>query len=190
MKSVEALDVKLYPGFVSVRAGDREITRYHFLGTWKPYFWPLMGPCGNVVRGASGEHQHQTGLFLAYGGHGGASGPTNIWSDWDEPPYGVCGKMLHMGFNCVEGGEEGARIVERVLYVNGEGGTILEEVREMRILALPEGEGFVDWQRTVPVPDEPNGGPFMLSGRVCDCLRARDNRDRDEDDHAQRRRRG
>ena len=181
IQSVEALSIKLFPGFVSVRAGTREITRYHFLGTWKPYFWPLMGPCGNVIRGASGEHQHQAGLFLAYGGHGGESGPTNIWSDWDEPPYGICGKMLHMGFECVEGGEDGARIAERVLYVNGEGGAILEEVREMRIWALPGGACLIDWWRTVPAPNEPNGGPFMLSGRVCDAIRARDNRSRDED---------
>jgi hypothetical protein len=179
--SASRVDVQMFPGFVSVRAGDREVTRYHFAGTWKPYFWPLMGPCGNVVRGASGEHQHQAGLFLAYGGHGSESGPTNIWSDWDEPPYGVCGKMLHMGFDRVTGGEDGARMVERVLYVNGQGEAILEEVRDMQISMCADGGCLIDWRRTVPVPNEPNGGPFMLSGRVCDALRARDNRSRGED---------
>lgn len=172
---------RLTPAFVSISSGGREITRYNFAGVWKPYFWPLMGPSGNVVRGASGEHQHQAGLFFSYGGHGGDAGPTNIWSDWDEPPYGPCGKMLHLGFDSLEADAESVRIVERVLYLDGFGKALLQEVREMRVQALPEGECFIDWRRTAPTPDEPNGGPFMLSGRVCDALRARDNRRKGED---------
>ena len=173
--------VALSPAFVSIRAGGAEFARYNFAGVWKPYFWPLMGPHGNIVRGASGEHQHQAGLFLSYGGHGPTSGPTNIWSDWDEPPYGPCGKMLHREFDVLEGGPEFARIVEGVVYVNGAGQKVLDETREMRVHPLPGGECFIDWRRAVPVPDEPNGGPFMLSGRVCDPLRARDNRRKGED---------
>ena len=172
----------LTPAYVSIRARGTEIARYNFLGSWKPYFWPLMGPHGSVVRGAgTGEHPHQAGLFLAYGGHSPESGPTNIFSDWDEPPYGICGKMLHLSFDALEGGSDSARIAERVLYINGYGKSLLTELREMRIYPLPEGECFIDWRRTVPVPDEPNGGPFMLLGRVCDSLQARDNRRRGPD---------
>ena len=43
------------------------------------------------------DHPHHTGLYLAYGGHG-EGGSANIWSDWDEPPYGPCGKTLHRQF--------------------------------------------------------------------------------------------
>ncbi len=170
-----------YPAFLSISAGDHKIAHYNFKGVWKPYLWPLCGPHGNILRGASGEHQHQAGLFLAYGGHGPASGPTNIWSDWDEPPFGPCGKMLHLDFERIESDGDSARIVEHILYVNGSGITILAETREISIYALPEGECFIDWSRTVPIPNEPNGGPFMLSGRVCDSIRARDNRKKGAD---------
>jgi hypothetical protein len=178
---VAQVSVTHYPGFVSISTPVGEVARYHFRGIWKPYFWPLMGPFGNVLRGASGEHQHQAGLFFAYGGHGPTSGPTNIWSDWDEPPYGPCGKMLHLEFDRVEGGADSARIVEQVLYVGGTGKRILDELREIEVTPLPRGECFIDFRRTVSTPDEPNGGPFMLSARVCDSMRARDIREREED---------
>ena len=62
-----------------------------YLGSWRPYFYPLNGPLGNVLRGIDGsEHHNQYGLSLAYGGHG-EGGSTNIWSDYDEPPYGPPG---------------------------------------------------------------------------------------------------
>ena len=136
------LSVVTYPAFLSISAGDHKIAHYNFKGVWKPYLWPLIGPHGNVLRGASGEHQHQAGLFLAYGGHGSASGPTNIWSDWDEPPYGPCGKMLHLDFERIESGGDSARLVERILYVNGSGITILEETREISDLSTPRGGVF------------------------------------------------
>ena len=173
--------VTQYPSFISIATGDAPIARYNHLGVWKPYFWPLMGPCGNVLRGAGHDHPHQCGLFLAYGGHGDAGGPTNIFSDWDEPPYGPCGKMLHQGFDLLAGGERCARIVERLLYVDGAGAPILTEVRDLRVSALAGGECFIDWRSTVPVPAESGGGPFALSARVCDALRARDSNRRDSD---------
>jgi hypothetical protein len=178
---MEEVVVVQYPAFLSIAAQGSEFARYQFQGVWKPYFWPLIGPYGNVVRGASGEHQHQTGLFFSYGGHGPTAGPTNIWSDWDEPPYGPCGKMLHLGFDRIEGSDRSARIAERVLYVSGTGDPILEETRDIEIVPLPDGECWIEFRRTVPTPSEPNGGPFMLSARVADVLRARDNRERDED---------
>ena len=61
-----------------------------------------MTTAGNVVRGASGEHQHQTGLFLAYGGHGGPT-PSNVWADWAEPPYGPAVKRLNVAWELVDG---------------------------------------------------------------------------------------
>ena len=101
-------------------------------------------------------------------------GPTNIFSNWDEPPYGPCGKMLHQGFDLLAGGDGHARIVQRLLYVDGEGAPILTETRDLRFFALAGGECLIDWRTTVPEPSEPGGGPFAISARVCDALRARD----------------
>ena len=148
-----ALTVTQYPSFVSIAAGETTIARYNHVGSWKPYVWPLMGPCGNVLRGAGRDHPHQCGLFLAYGGHDDDDGgPTNIFSDWDEPPYGPCGKMLHQGFELLAGGDGCARLVQRLLYVDGEGAPILTETRDLRFHALADGECFIDWRTTVPLP--------------------------------------
>ena len=86
------------PAHLLISADAALFARYNFLGVWKPYFWPVNANHGTVVRGAGGsDHPHHTGLYLAYGGHG-EGGSANIWSDWDEPPYGPCGKMLHQRF--------------------------------------------------------------------------------------------
>ena len=101
------------PTHLLISVDERLFTRYNFLGVWKPYFWPLNGVHGTVVRGAGGsDHPHHTGLYLAYGGHG-EGGSANIWSDWDEPPYGPCGKMLHQRFIRLTEGPVYARSEER-----------------------------------------------------------------------------
>ena len=57
------------PAHLLISADDALFARYNFLGVWKPYFWPLNGNHGTVVRGAGGgDHPHHTGLYLAYGG--------------------------------------------------------------------------------------------------------------------------
>ena len=92
------------PAHLMINVDDTLLARYNFLGVWKPYFWPVNGSAGSVVRGAGGgDHPHHTGLYLAYGGHG-EGGSSNIWSDWDEPPYGPCGKMLPQRFVRLTGG--------------------------------------------------------------------------------------
>lgn len=169
--SHERVSVQVYPAIAVIRAGSRLVAHYNYTGVWKPYLCPLMGPAGNVVRGASAEHQHQAGLFFSYGGH---FTPTNIWSDWDEPIYGPDGKMLHRGFIAIAGGPVFARIVQRVAYMAAGGSILLDERRELRIYPLPGGATVVDFVRTCPRPQEPSNGPFSLSCRVADALRTVD----------------
>ena len=120
------------PAHLLITVDNQVFTRYNFLGVWKPYFWPLHGNHGTVVRGAGGgDHPHHTGLYLAYGGHG-EGGSANIWSDWDEPPYGPCGKMLHQRFIRLTAGPVYAEFVEDLIYVKGNGDQILTETRTAR----------------------------------------------------------
>ena len=85
-----------------------------------------------MVRGAGGgDHPHHTGLYLAYGGHG-EGGSANIWSDWDEPPYGPCGKMLHQRFVRITEGNVYAEFVEDLIHVKGDGEIIMTETRTAR----------------------------------------------------------
>lgn len=169
------VDITTRADHLVVSAAGELVTRYVFLGVWKPYLYPLMGRFGSVVRGASGEHQHQTGVLLGYGGHPhGDPSPANIWSDWDEPPYGPCGKMLHGAFERVQGGPVYGHIVERVAYIRPTGYKILDEARDMRIYALPGGATIVDISIRVPPPDDPGSGPFMVAARVADSMRVWD----------------
>ena len=181
--ATSAITVQSKPDRLIFTQAGRLLTRYVFLGTWKPYFWPVMTPAGNVVRGASGEHQHQTGLFLAYGGHGGPT-TSNIWSDWDEPPYGPDGKMLHAAFELVEGGPVYARFVQRLVYTNANTDVLLEERREVRLTPLPDGSLVFDvWQQPSP-PREAGPSPFILSARIADPIRLVDLNRRDAQRHA------
>lgn len=153
-----------------INVDDSLFTRYNYLGIWKPYFWPLNGTCGTVVRGAGGdEHPHHTGLYLAYGGHG-EGGSANIWSDWDEPPYGPCGKMLHQRFVRITEGPVYAEFVEEVIYVKGNGDIMLEEKRTARAWYADNGSRFLDLSfETSPILDI-GKRMFMLVARIAPSM--------------------
>ena len=182
-ESTGAVAVRLAGDHLWFTRSGRLLARYVYLGNWKPYLWPIMVPAGNVVRGASHEHQHQTGLFLAYGGHGGA-GTTNVWSDWDEPPYGPCGKMVHRSFDLVEGGPVYGRFVERITYTRADGPKLFDEVRDVRVTPLPGGDVLFDFERRPEEPAEEGPKPFILGARVADSMRLVDLTDKDERGHA------
>jgi hypothetical protein len=171
--------IRLAGDHVWFTRGSRLLTRYVYLGNWKPYFWPVMVQAGNVVRGASSEHQHQTGLFFAYGGHGGG-GTTNVWSDWDEPPYGPCGKIVHRGFDRLEGGPVYGRLLERVTYTRPDGPRLFSELRDVRIMPLADGNLLFDIVRRAERPAEAGPWPFIFSARVADTMRLVDLRRRDD----------
>ncbi|HLQ81891.1 MAG TPA: DUF6807 family protein, partial [Bacillota bacterium] len=84
---------------VVLKVGGERFADYIVAGGRRPYFWPVVSATGSsVVRGqGSSDHPHHTGLAISYGGHS-EDGSTNIWSDWDEPPYGPGGRMVHRGF--------------------------------------------------------------------------------------------
>jgi methane monooxygenase PmoA-like len=140
---------------------------YTFLGARRPYFWPVVGPAGgSVVRGqGTGEHPHHTGLGIAYGGHG-EGGSTNIWSDWDEPPYGPCGRMLHRGFRVVRGGREDGLFVEEITYLSDRGDVICDEVRTVRVWAEGADARFIDIVSSVRDMTDAGPRPFILAART------------------------
>jgi hypothetical protein len=150
---------------------NRLVAGYIFRGVWRPYVYPLNGPRGNVVRGIDGsEHHNQYGLSLAYGGHG-EGGSTNIWSDYDEPPYGPCGKILHDRFRRLESGEDTARIVEELTYIKADGSPMCKETRAMTLKTLPNRSLLVDFVQQLTRPDDPGARPFIFYARVADSMR-------------------
>lgn len=165
-KSPNRYSIENRTSHLLIKVDDALFTRYNYLGVWKPYFWPVNGTCGSVVRGAGGgDHPHHTGLYPAYGGHG-EGGSANIWSDWDEPPYGPCGKMLHQRFVDMSEGQVYAEFVEDVIYVKGNGDVILDERRTARMWYASDSMRFLDLSIEATTPMDIGERIFMLVARI------------------------
>ncbi len=146
--------------------GDALVGAYRFLGSRRPYFWPLNVAEGSAVRGSgTGDHPHQTGFYMAYGLHG-HNGATNIWSDWDEAPYGPCGAMHHVDFTDVR--PDG--FTERLVYTDGDGEPIAEETRDISYSRVDASSWRIDWHSHVPSLDEPVKAPFHFSARAASSI--------------------
>ncbi len=152
---------------VELDVGDRRFATYIVRGTRRPYFWPIVGPSGaSLVRGqGSGDHPHHTGLSLNYGGHS-EGGSVNIWSDWDEPPYGPGGRMLHRGFRVVRGGPVFGELVHDLTYVNADGEPFAQEVRTTRWWWASEAARFIDLESTILTVADRGTRPFIYMIRT------------------------
>ena len=149
-----------------ITVDDDVFARYNFLGVWKPYFWPLNGNHGSVLRGAGGEdHPHHTGLYLAYGGHG-EGGSANIWSDWDEQPYGPCGKTLHQRFIRLTEGPVYAEFVEDLIHVKGNGDIIMNETRTVRAWYADDQKRFLEIAHQTTYPVDIGDRQFLFVARL------------------------
>jgi len=152
---------------VVLRVGGAKFADYLVAGGRRPYFWPVLSSTGTtVVRGqGSSDHPHHTGLAISYGGHS-EDGSTNIWSDWDEPPYGPGGRMLHRGFRRVHAGPVYGEIVQDLTYVNVDGDPIADEIRTIRWWWTSDEARFLDLQSTVSHVADSGRGPFLLMVRT------------------------
>jgi hypothetical protein len=137
--------------------------RYTFAGTRRPYLWPVIGPSGHsVVRGAGGvDHPHHTGLSINYGGHS-EGGSSNIWSDWDEAPYGPGGRIVHRDWLSVSDDEA----VEELVYVDADGNAILDEIRTMRFSWASPSERFIDFNVEVRSVRDAGPRPMLMMVRA------------------------
>lgn len=174
MSGAETIEFSVGPERISIAAGDRPVGSYIYQGCWRPYFWPLCTPEGSVVRGVSArEHPNQYGVSLAYGGHQTPE-TTSIWSDYDEPPYGPCGKMLHRGFNAVRRLDARTLLIaQQTVWVNGRGEVFGGDVREHELVLLDGGELLLRIRQRVRRPGDPVPGNLLLSARVADSIRVK-----------------
>ncbi len=149
------------------RVGGQPFASYHVTGGRRPYLWPVIGPAGaSVVRGqGSADHPHHTGLGLAYGGHS-EDGSVNIWSDWDEPPYGPGGRMVHRGFRRVTGGPVYGEVCHDLTWVDTFGNPFAEEVRTVRFWWASEGARFIDTTVAITWIRDRGRGPLVVALRL------------------------
>lgn len=152
---------------VIVRAAGEPFASYITTGGRRPYFWPIIGPSGaSVVRGqGSADHPHHTGLGIAYGGHS-EGGSVNIWSDWDEPPYGPGGRMVHRGFRRVISGPVYAEVVHDLTYVDTFGDPFCEETRTHRFWWASEAARYIDTTSEVRWLRDRGTSPFLVALRL------------------------
>jgi Family of unknown function (DUF6807) len=152
---------------VIFRVAGGAFATYNVLGGRRPYFWPVLGPSGaSVIRGqGTSEHPHHTGMGLNYGGHS-EGGSTNIWSDWDEPPYGPGGRMLHRGFRRVRGGPVYGEVVQDLTYVNAYGDPIVDEVRTIRCWWASPAARYLDFHFRVLSATDRGPQPFLFMLRL------------------------
>lgn len=152
---------------VVFRVGGEAFATYTVHGGRRPYFWPVLGPSGaSVVRGqGTSDHPHHTGMGLNYGGHS-EGGSANIWSDWDEPPYGPGGRMLHRGFRRVSAGAVYGEIVQDLTYVDAFGDPIVDEVRTIRCWWASPAARFLDFRFDVLSARDRGPQPFLFMIRL------------------------
>jgi len=156
---------------ILIQAQEQTWATYNYLGGRRPYFWPLLGPAGaSVVRGqGTGEHPHHTGLGLSYGGHS-EEGSANIWSDWDEPPYGPGGRMLHRGFRQLSSGPVYGQLVQDVTYVDAYGEPIVDEVRTIRCWWATAEARFLDFEFHIQSCRDRGPQPFLFMIRLATSM--------------------
>jgi hypothetical protein len=133
--------VDLEGGIVSVRAPDREITRFYpAAGTThrKPCFYPLVARGANVLRGfpiedrpgEARDHPHHSGIYHAFG-------DVNGRDYWAKVP------ITHRRILAREAGPACARLV-----VENAWGEDLVEIQDVRILNAGE-DAVLDWTITL-----------------------------------------
>lgn len=156
---------------VELSVAGAPFASYVVSGTRRPYFWPVLGPAGtSVVRGqGSSDHPHHTGLALNYGGHA-EGGSVNLWSDWDEPPYGPGGRMLHRGFRRALAGPVYGEIVEDLTYVDAYGDPFASEVRTVRWWWSSPTCRFLDFEVQIVGLSDRGTSPFLMMMRAADCF--------------------
>ncbi|HID11195.1 MAG TPA: hypothetical protein EYP17_07830 [Candidatus Latescibacteria bacterium] len=130
-------------GQVEVVVLGQAFTTYHCGPEWvRPFLYPLIGPYGlsmtrRLARSEDKDmdHHHHRSFWVA---HGDVNGVDN-WSEMEGH-----GRTLHREFLRLDGGPVFGRIVAVGDWVSVEGRKVLEEVRDLRIYALPDRCRLVD----------------------------------------------
>jgi hypothetical protein len=151
-----------------------DLARYQYRDVWKPFFYPLNGPNGSVVRGIGAEHPHQHGLYIAYGSEDCLG--VNMWSELPYllPPRGPAGKMVHDTFEVIEYGYVFGHFRQRLTYIKPDGYPFARELRTVRFYAPTPTTRIVDWTLRLEEPQDTGNRRVALACRVADSMRTRD----------------
>lgn len=153
---------------------ERELCRYRYRDLFKPYFFPVYGPNGNVVRDmvrdAEGHHFHH-GIWVGYGSMD--QNGTNLWCESDEirPRRGPTGRMVHESFERFTYGWIFGIFRERLAYQKPDGYVLAREWRTVRVSRPNEETLALDFEITLQEPDDTGPRNTMFSCRVAQSMR-------------------
>ena len=153
---------------------QRELCRYKYRDPWKPFFFPINGPDGNVVRdrihNAEGHHFHH-GLWVAYGSMDHNS--VNLWCEDDRvlPRRGPTGRIVHESFERFTFGWVYGLIRERLVYCKPDGEVFARELRTIRVYAPTEDKQMIDWAIRLVEPQDTGRRGMMFACRVAPSMR-------------------
>jgi len=156
---------------------QRELCRYKHHDAWKPYFFPINGPDGNVVRdrihNPEGHFFHH-GLWVAYGSMDYNS--VNLWCESEQinPRRGPTGRIVHEAFERFTFGWVYALVRERLSYCKPDGTTFAQELRTLRVFAPTEDTQMIDWTLRLTEPVDTGRRGMMFACRVAPSMRLED----------------
>ena len=156
---------------------ERELCRYKHGDPWKPYFFPIYGPDGHVVRdrvyNAEGHFFHH-GLWVAYGSMDHNS--VNLWCESDQikPRRGPTGRIVHEAFEQFSFGWVYAWVRERLRYCKPDGTPFARELRTLRVFAPNDDVQIIDWGIRLTEPEDTGRRGMMFACRVAPSMRLED----------------
>jgi hypothetical protein len=143
---------------IVVNFDGKLFTEYHFTGSLRPYFYPIIGPTGGGmtrnwpmkdVPGEEKDHPHHMGLFY---GHRNVN---NI-SFWEvvAKPGNRLGRMTHDGFVEVKGGPDSGVIHQKLKWTSEDGAELVgTEDRTITIHQSKDGP-TIDYAFTFTAADK------------------------------------
>jgi len=154
-----------------------ELCRYRYRNVFKPFFFPVYGPDGNVVRDIvydeEGHHFHH-GIWVGYGSMDQNS--TNLWCESDKisPRRGPTGRMVHESFEKFSFGWVYGVFRQRLAYQKPDGFVFAREWRTVRV-SVPNPDSLIlDFEIKLQEPQDTGPRNTMFSCRVAPSMRVVD----------------
>ena len=161
---------------IDVAVDGRAFTTFRY-GTdgFRPYFFPVFGPGGNLVtRGETSEnssdHVHHRSLYVAYG----EVNDVDVWAESENS-----GRVVHQSFTDKSGGAAVGKIYTENDWVNKAGEKLMSDRQNFRIYNTPDTGTIIDLDLTfiasagdVYFGDTKEGG--IISVRVNPSMNASD----------------
>ncbi len=163
LSAFAAVEVKQEDGKVTMTAGGKLLTEYHYGDASHTYFYPLIGPGGaRMTRdwpmkdtpGEDHDHPHHRSLWFAHGLVNGVDFWSEAASHGDKAPKIPVGRIEHEKFEHVEGGDFAGTISARLKWVAPDGSVPLRSVQTFTEAVTPGEDRIIDFTVKLEAQDK------------------------------------